>query len=355
MLRRWAFAGAVSALLGLVVTDALGAAQRTFVASNGSPANTAFNCSIVKPCRAFSDAISVTSAGGEVIVLDSAGYGPVTITQSASIITPPGVYAGVSVFGGNGITVNGAGISVVLRGLQINGLGGDAGIVIVNAARVRIENCVVSRMSHMGIFHQAAAAQVTVSDTIVRDNADEGIRFVTSTGSITLERVTSEGNLGVGFYISPNSPTGLLEATISDSSFARNFHGVWADAGANAVVFASIDRSTLSENTNAGVMATGVASASVRVAVQRSTLRRNVNGVVGLGSAPSSVDINASENVLHYNLLGGIRIDGSGAVGKASGNYHDSIVCINGGTLYSYKSNSVTAVAPTCTVSLTPL
>ena len=32
-----------------------------------------------------------------MIVLDSAGYGPVTITQSVSITAPPGVFAGISV------------------------------------------------------------------------------------------------------------------------------------------------------------------------------------------------------------------------------------------------------------------
>ena len=74
------------------------AAQRTFVASYGQPANTALNCSIASPCRAFSEAMSATNAGGEVIVLDSAGYGNVTIAQSVSIIAPTGVYAGISVF-----------------------------------------------------------------------------------------------------------------------------------------------------------------------------------------------------------------------------------------------------------------
>src|SRR4030095_16908796 len=100
------------------------AAQRTFVASNGLPANTAFNCSLVKPFRAFSEAIGVTNAGGEVIVLDSAGYGAVTITKSVSIISPPGIHAGISVFSGDGVTINaGASDIVVLRGLSINGQG----------------------------------------------------------------------------------------------------------------------------------------------------------------------------------------------------------------------------------------
>ena len=44
----------------LAIADAGASAQRTFVASYGSPANTAFNCSLSKPCRAFSDAIGVT-------------------------------------------------------------------------------------------------------------------------------------------------------------------------------------------------------------------------------------------------------------------------------------------------------
>jgi len=52
----------------------MASAQRTFVASYGAPLNTALNCSITKPCRAFSEAISVTNPDGEVIVLDSAGH-----------------------------------------------------------------------------------------------------------------------------------------------------------------------------------------------------------------------------------------------------------------------------------------
>jgi len=41
-----------------------------------------------------------------VIVLDSAGYGVVTITQSVSIIASTEVYAGISVFSSDdGVTV----------------------------------------------------------------------------------------------------------------------------------------------------------------------------------------------------------------------------------------------------------
>lgn len=73
--------------------------QRSFVASYGNDANP---CSVTLPCRSFNAALAQTVAGGEVIALDSAGYGTMTITQSASVIAPAGVYAGISVFSGDG-------------------------------------------------------------------------------------------------------------------------------------------------------------------------------------------------------------------------------------------------------------
>jgi hypothetical protein len=56
----------------------------------------------------------VTDNNGEIIVLDSAGYGEVTITKSISIIASVSVYASISASsGGNGVRTNTAGISVV--------------------------------------------------------------------------------------------------------------------------------------------------------------------------------------------------------------------------------------------------
>ena len=63
-------------------------------------------CSLAFPCRSFDAAIAQTLLGGEVIVLDSAGYGPAVISQSVSIIAPPGVYGGVTVFSGTGLVVS---------------------------------------------------------------------------------------------------------------------------------------------------------------------------------------------------------------------------------------------------------
>ena len=120
------------------------AVQRTHVsAAFGADSNTASNCSAAAPCRFFAAAMSVTDNNGEVIVLDSGGYGAVTITQSVALIAPTGVYAGISIFpGADGVTIATAGVNVVLRGLTINGQGGNNGIFMTAGNRLTVENCV---------------------------------------------------------------------------------------------------------------------------------------------------------------------------------------------------------------------
>ena len=43
-----------------------------------------------------------TTPGGELVILDTAGYGPMTIDKSIKVIGPSGVYGGISVLGGLG-------------------------------------------------------------------------------------------------------------------------------------------------------------------------------------------------------------------------------------------------------------
>jgi hypothetical protein len=77
-----------AALCALAFATSVSAVQRTFVASYGVDTNP---CSLTQPCRTFAAAVALTSTNGEVIVLDSAGYGSVTISQPVSIVAPPGV------------------------------------------------------------------------------------------------------------------------------------------------------------------------------------------------------------------------------------------------------------------------
>lgn len=142
-------ASLAAGLLALVAPTptAQAAAQRSFVASYGVDAGN-LTCSVVSPCRSFDVALANTNAGGEIVVLDSAGYGPVVIDKAIKIASPAGVYGGISVFAGDGIVVDaGDNDDVVLRGLDINGLGGTDGIDIINAGAVHIERTSISNFT----------------------------------------------------------------------------------------------------------------------------------------------------------------------------------------------------------------
>src|SRR6266851_67252 len=69
---------AAAALATLIAPAAEAQAPRTFVSGTGSDASP---CSRTAPCRNFAAALAVTAAGGDIVALDPAGYGPVTIAQ----------------------------------------------------------------------------------------------------------------------------------------------------------------------------------------------------------------------------------------------------------------------------------
>src|SRR6184192_3544216 len=112
-------------------------ASRTWVSGVGDDANP---CSRTAPCKTFAGAISKTAAGGEIDALDPAGYGAVTITKSITI-DGTGTLASVLVSGTNGIIINaGTGDRVLLRNIQINGIGtGINGVQINQAGTVDLD------------------------------------------------------------------------------------------------------------------------------------------------------------------------------------------------------------------------
>src|ERR1700724_4671082 len=115
-------------------------ATRTWVSGVGDDANP---CSRTAPCKTFAGAISKTSAAGEINVLDPGGFGAVTITKAITI-SSQAFEAGVLVSGTNGIIVNvpNAADTVILRGLDIEGLGtGINGVIILTGGNVTVEHC----------------------------------------------------------------------------------------------------------------------------------------------------------------------------------------------------------------------
>src|SRR6266446_6363807 len=74
---------------------------RSFVSGHGNDANA---CSLAAPCRTFAGAYTKTNAGGEIDVLDTAGYGSLTITNAISIVNDGSIASVLVPSGGIGIT-----------------------------------------------------------------------------------------------------------------------------------------------------------------------------------------------------------------------------------------------------------
>src|SRR5262249_31161057 len=131
MLKLILSAFAVSLLALSLGTTPTRAQTRVFVAATGSDGNP---CTFASPCRTFQHAHDVVAAGGEINVLDPAGYGSVNIMKSISIQAHG--FAGISATGGAAITIN-AGVNgiVNLQGLIIEGGGIGVTGILFNAGK----------------------------------------------------------------------------------------------------------------------------------------------------------------------------------------------------------------------------
>ncbi len=213
----------VAALLLLPCLDAAAAAQRTFVSTAGNDANTGANCSLASPCRSFASALTVTGTGGEIVVLDSGGYGPVTIDKSVSIIAPSGVYAGISVTtDGIGVKIAAAGINALLHGITITGTARSGqGIVMSAGARLTVQRCEITKTLY-GMVLNSADSDVFINDTSIIDNLI-GVEIREFFLRLTIDRSRFEGNFaglqgaGAGYQGSKGPAV-----VVSNSTFARN-------------------------------------------------------------------------------------------------------------------------------------
>jgi hypothetical protein len=202
---------------------------RTCVSANGNDANT---CHCSQPCRTFQRAHDQTLDQGELTVLDTGGYGPVTITKSISIVNDGVGEASIQVSGGGvGITVNapaGAGY-VNLRGITIQGVGfgGGTGLKLNSGFALTVTNCVIRNHTSNGILYAPnGSSSLSVSDTLVADNGDSGIIVTTGSFGITvkaaLSRVDAHNNSSSGIAVTAANTNVKLNATVADSVAANN-------------------------------------------------------------------------------------------------------------------------------------
>jgi hypothetical protein len=252
-MRLLCFALTVLIVLVTGVSFAHAQATRTWVSGVGDDANP---CSRTAPCKTFAGAISKTAPSGQINVLDPGGFGGVTITKSISI-SSEGFEAGVLVSGTNAIIINAAATdAVVLRGLDIEGLGtGLVGIKVLGAlGSLHVEKCTINNFrgtngSAIEIAPTiAGTVQVFIKDTIVRRNGQGtggGIFFnpaagVTVKGSV--DNVRMENNI-FGLKAQAGSTVSVTHSVAAGNS-AAGFSGATSPAVLNLENSAAVNNGT---------------------------------------------------------------------------------------------------------------
>ena len=184
---------------------------------------------------------TVIAAGGEIDVLDSAGYGSLSITKSLTVISN-GSLAGVLAASGNNAITIAAGTTdkIFLRGLTIEGANaGQNGIAFTTGASLVVDRCVIQAFVQNGIFIAPP---------------------VGSSPSVIITRTTTNNNGNVGVYVTPaTSDAGKagVNAAIDGGTFSNNGDGVALDIGGSNFFtgqrFVSISNTTAANNVHNGV------------------------------------------------------------------------------------------------------
>ncbi len=289
---------AISFAMVLQGAPAHAQATRTWVSGVGDDANP---CTRTAPCKTFAGAISKTAPFGEIDCLDPGGFGAVTITKSITIdcsATLGSVLASLT----NGININGAGITVNLRGLSVNGAGnGLIGINFITGNSLTLTNVNVMN------FNAGSAI---------------GILFAPNTANTILEVnnsvITSNGiapTTGGGIVVQP-AVGGSAVVVISDSRLENNSDAVRANSTSGAITM-TVRESTLANNRGTGI--NSIAGNGINLMIDRATISNNFqNGVVSSGG----------------NSI--VRINASAIGGNATG-----VNSVAGGVLRSYKNNAI--------------
>jgi len=232
------FGAAAALTVALMAGQVCAQSTRTWVSGVGDDANP---CSRTAPCKTFAGAISKTSTGGEIDVLDPAGYGAVTITKSITINGMP-FQAGILVSGTNGVIINApATDTVVLRGLDFVGLGtGLSAISVLAAKEVILQNLRVSDFTVAGVSVTASSAVNLVMDDVTISKCEgataTGVSIKPATGGLVkamLNRVRV-GNCASGIVVAPAAGV-IADILVDQGDVAFATTGIQAD-GSTATV-----------------------------------------------------------------------------------------------------------------------
>ena len=297
---------ALSAFATALSCTPASADPQAFVASSGSDGNVRRGCPDDRPCRTFAAAIGVVNSGGEIIAVDPADYGPVTITKSVTIVGNG--YAGIVVpAGAPAIVIATPDIDVVLRGLNINGASsfGPVGISMTGGRSLSVENCVISG-AVTGVDVNTAA-RVRIVNGVLR-NTNTGVRiaggasgevagaqffrnqsaglWVDANNAATTrvsvsDSVAGDGLIGFGVYASDAGGVGRL--SVIRSTAANNTYGFSSTSGPGSAII-TVGSSMASGNTYGFAQIPGVVGVTLSTfeSLGDNSVRQNVNNTNGI-------------------------------------------------------------------------
>jgi hypothetical protein len=300
MTRTSLFVACTLLALGFAATSAEAqTSSRAWVSGKGTDAA---GCGLVTaPCRTPQYAFTnIVAAGGEIDILDPAGYGNITITHAISIVNDGVGTAGMlAPAAGNAITINaGSTDAVQLRGLTIEGSGtGYNGIVFNAGGSLTVTNCVAQNFVYdggitgNGILMQPTSGTMSfvISNTVVSNNAFAGIYYLppggTPSANGVIDHVVAANNeFGIDvetLYASAGSTT----VAISNSIASNNDDGIFVGGPGSLTVSltVSIDNTGVSGNGGDGIFAGSTAT----VLLGRSVITGNAIGVYN-GTSPNA-------------------------------------------------------------------
>jgi hypothetical protein len=305
-------------ILALAFSLSAFGANRVFVSGNGVDIGT---CPINAPCRSFSYALSQTGAPAEVIALDTAGYGTVTIPFSATLTAAPGATAFVAAASGTAIDVSTLQSDVVtLRGLALTSNGAGTGISF-DAGLLNVERCVINGFADYGIYFIASGVntnpRLQIVETTLRYNGwgvlavhfgpgspggglPPGAAYVTVAGSSFV------GNSAGGIEGQDNA-----RIAISGSVFTGNFYGIFAEAGSDtAIAEIAVDRCEFSTNYWTVVAGQGGQNLRGIIRLANSSVTGNLNGLTTFGGTDGEI-LSRVSNGVYTNTVEGNNTDGA--------------------------------------------
>ncbi len=203
---------------------------KIFVSATGNDAN---DGSRGAPKRNFQAAHNAVAAGGQIVVLDTSGYGTLTITKSIGITVPPGVNGFITVSGGaNAIFINAAADDVVsLRGLVIENIGAPVpgnsfGIIASTVAHLTIEDCTFRNL-YVGIGANPDDANMNlyVQNCVMTDCTGAGLNLQLG-ANVNIRTVATgcrfEQNSFLSALAECNSFSGAIDLVLEDCLFNSN-------------------------------------------------------------------------------------------------------------------------------------